>query len=295
MNRIWLVARREFVTTVSRKGFLIGVFLMPVLMIARGDADARASSRHAAPVVAGEVAVIDATLSVRRRCRAARLRRPLRHAGTKGSAGRPEQVHAGMGKRVRRRSAPRCRRNSPSSNCPTGRRSTQQEALAGSDTKSHAVERPASGARGAATANAVTRAPGQDFGSYDLFVSQRLRRADRERSCTNALRLALVRARLTASGVRSRVSSRPRCASTVRRGDRRARRQATQSSRFQSRAALHHGHPAVHRRDHRRPDADDLYRRGEIQPRDRGAAGGGLAARTHVGQAHRPARRRACS
>ena len=30
MNRIWLVARREFVTTVMRKGFLIGVFVMPV-------------------------------------------------------------------------------------------------------------------------------------------------------------------------------------------------------------------------------------------------------------------------
>jgi len=32
MGRIGLVAKREFVTTVGRKGFLIGVFIMPLFM-----------------------------------------------------------------------------------------------------------------------------------------------------------------------------------------------------------------------------------------------------------------------
>ena len=33
MGRIGLVAKREFVTTVGRKGFLIGVFIMPLFMV----------------------------------------------------------------------------------------------------------------------------------------------------------------------------------------------------------------------------------------------------------------------
>ncbi len=106
MNRIWLVARREFVTTVMRKGFLIGVFVMPVfglvlfLMIPR-----ILSSR--APQVTGEIVVIDPTQAVRA---------PLAQKLT------PEAITARRQDEIRRRTenvapaqrtAPACPRASP--------------------------------------------------------------------------------------------------------------------------------------------------------------------------------------
>ena len=58
MGRIRLVAKREFVTTVGRKGFLIGVFIMPVLMIGLFTLIPRILASRTPQVVA-EVAVQD--------------------------------------------------------------------------------------------------------------------------------------------------------------------------------------------------------------------------------------------
>ena len=32
MNKIWLIAQRDFLTTVSNKGFLFGLFILPLMI-----------------------------------------------------------------------------------------------------------------------------------------------------------------------------------------------------------------------------------------------------------------------
>jgi ABC-2 type transport system permease protein len=64
MNRIALVARREFLTTISRKGFLIGVFLMPVLAFAVMALMPRLLNSRS-PQVSGEIVIVDPTQVVR--------------------------------------------------------------------------------------------------------------------------------------------------------------------------------------------------------------------------------------
>ena len=60
MNRILLIAQREFVTTVSNKGFLLGLFIMPALVAAFLVLGPRILSARS-PAVRGTVAVIDPT------------------------------------------------------------------------------------------------------------------------------------------------------------------------------------------------------------------------------------------
>ena len=58
LRRIGLVARREFVTTVTRKGFLIGLLVMPVMTVALVMLMPRIVMSRA-PQVQGEVLLID--------------------------------------------------------------------------------------------------------------------------------------------------------------------------------------------------------------------------------------------
>jgi hypothetical protein len=60
MKRIWMVAVRDFVTTVSGKGFLIGLLIMPLLIFMVISLAPRILSSRT-PQVQGEVAVIDRT------------------------------------------------------------------------------------------------------------------------------------------------------------------------------------------------------------------------------------------
>ena len=63
MQRVWMIAARDFSVTVNNKGFLLGILLMPTLIsivLFLGPRFLNAKS----PVVAGQVAVIDATGSL---------------------------------------------------------------------------------------------------------------------------------------------------------------------------------------------------------------------------------------
>src|SRR5690606_3269902 len=58
--RIFMVARREFLATVTSKGFILGVLMMPVLLVIVFVIAPRIMGSHG-PQVHGMVAVIDTT------------------------------------------------------------------------------------------------------------------------------------------------------------------------------------------------------------------------------------------
>ncbi len=60
MQRIWLVANRDFTATVSSKGFLIGLLVMPILIVLFVVVGPRILSSKS-PHVVGQIAVIDPT------------------------------------------------------------------------------------------------------------------------------------------------------------------------------------------------------------------------------------------
>ena len=198
MNRIWLVARREFVTTVSRKGFLIGVFLMPVLMIALFTMIPRILSSRA-PVVAGEVAVIDSTRSVQSTLIELLTPEAIAARRNEGQRRQAQQVMPGFNA-----GPPPIRAAMPPKltfvDLPTGADLSAAKNWLAATPKKPTADAPRHLALVVLQPQSVIPAPGADFGSYDLFVSQGLDEQT-ENVLHEGLRLALVRARLTASGV----------------------------------------------------------------------------------------------
>ena len=106
MRRILLIARRDFMATVSNRGFLIGLFIFPALIALVLLLGPRLLGLVRQPAVAGRVAVIDPTgavapmlrstlassaIEARRRENAIRTMRaiPGRRAG-RNRCGRPE-------------------------------------------------------------------------------------------------------------------------------------------------------------------------------------------------------------
>ena len=61
MNKIWLIAQRDFLTTVSNKGFLFGLFIMPLMIGLAVLFGPRLLSATRSPQVVGRVAVMDPT------------------------------------------------------------------------------------------------------------------------------------------------------------------------------------------------------------------------------------------
>jgi ABC-type Na+ efflux pump permease subunit len=61
MNKIWLIAQRDFLTTISNKGFLFGLFILPLMIGAALFFGPRLLSAARSPQVVGRVAVMDPT------------------------------------------------------------------------------------------------------------------------------------------------------------------------------------------------------------------------------------------
>jgi ABC-2 type transport system permease protein len=61
MNKILLIAQREFLTTISNRGFLFGLFIMPLLIGVAVLVGPRLLSAARSPQVVGRVAVMDPT------------------------------------------------------------------------------------------------------------------------------------------------------------------------------------------------------------------------------------------
>lgn len=193
LKRIGLVARREFVTTVTRKGFLIGLLVMPVLTLVLVMVMPRLVMSRA-PQVQGEVLVIDRTGAV-----TGELRQRLD----------PDAVaerRADARRRVVSRAGPALER--ATERVPAGPpvpRLTLREPPGGADLE--AARAMLAGARGPGDplalvviqADAVERGP-SGYGSYELYVAPRLD-DNSENVLHESLRLALVAARMKASGL----------------------------------------------------------------------------------------------
>lgn len=59
MNKIWLIAQRDFLTTISNKGFLFGLFILPLMIGLAVFLGPRLLSAARSPQVVGRVAVMD--------------------------------------------------------------------------------------------------------------------------------------------------------------------------------------------------------------------------------------------
>lgn len=186
IHRISLIARREFFSTVVRKGFLIGLLVMPLLIFALVTMLPRVMASRS-PEVRGEVVLVDGSGAVAEAVRgaldpaaiAARRSEGRRRAGPgptspfggpRDSAGAPPPVLT-----VRVASA-----DADLDALKTGL-GEQTLALV-------AVDRTA------------VRRTGDEFGSYQLFATGRLDEAT-ENALHEALRLSLIGARLRADGL----------------------------------------------------------------------------------------------
>jgi ABC-type Na+ efflux pump permease subunit len=61
MNKIWLIAQRDFLITLSNRGFLFGLFIMPLLIGVAVLVGPRLISANRSPQVVGRVVVMDPT------------------------------------------------------------------------------------------------------------------------------------------------------------------------------------------------------------------------------------------
>ena len=196
MNRIGLIAQREFLAAVMNKGFVIGLLLMPLIIAVLVVVFPRVVNQRAQGV-RGEVVVIDPTGQV---------------AGTLRESLSPEAMT-----RRRLEATKRALESTPAAvrNAAGGSDAMLQRAVGappeltiidrsdGADIqreKSWLTTAPAPGglrhlAVIAVNANAITTAAGGEYGTYDLYVPQNI--DDRiETELYDAVREALVSARM---------------------------------------------------------------------------------------------------
>jgi ABC-2 type transport system permease protein len=185
MQRIWLVAARDFSVTVSNKGFVLGILLVPILICFFVFVGPRVLNGRS-PVVAGQVAVRDATGSL-----ISDVRSDLQAAAI--VARRAREANPGSASKSDGRPIPRL---------------AVVEKPAAEDlqvTKNWLVQPPDAPERHLAVISihpdAVKRAEGRsEYGSYDLYVASRLDE-NTENVIHAAMRQALVSARLKDNGI----------------------------------------------------------------------------------------------
>jgi ABC-2 type transport system permease protein len=182
-QKIGLVAKREFLTTVTSKGFLFGLLIMPLLIVVFIVLVPRILNGRTAPVQ-GEMAVMDGTGRVTGLLRAAldpaamkaRAETSARNRGGQPTPGTPPVLTL-----LERPSSADVQKEK--NWLTTGTKEARHIALV--------VIHP----------DAVVRGEGNsEFGTYDLYVSTGVS-DNTETSIHNSLRQALVDARLQASGL----------------------------------------------------------------------------------------------
>jgi ABC-type Na+ efflux pump permease subunit len=194
MNKILLIARREFLITISSKGFLFGLLIMPLLIAVGVLVGPRLISANRSPQVVGRVAVMDPTGQVL----------PTLRSTLSTSA-----IETRRAENVRRTLA-----DVPEANRAIAERAMQgtlgtvpnltiEERSADADLSSE-KNQLSSADPGRPLAlivihrNAVDRANDAEFGTYDLYASRTLD-DDTETAIYDSLREALVHARLGAA------------------------------------------------------------------------------------------------
>jgi len=184
MQRVWMVAARDFSVTVSNKGFLFGILLLPILISIFAFAAPRVLNGKS-PAVEGQVAVMDAT-------------------GTLIPGLRMDLAPSAIAARRAQDVGPR---NPLQSNLPIPRISVVEKPSAEDlqVTKSWLLQGPDAPERHLAVIaihpDAVKRAEGRtEYGSYDLYIASRLDE-NTENVIHDAMRQALVSARLKDNGI----------------------------------------------------------------------------------------------
>jgi ABC-2 type transport system permease protein len=185
MQRIWMIATRDFSVTVSNKGFLFGILLMPILIcffVFLGPRILNARS----PVVAGQVAVMDATKSLISDVRLDLA--PLAIAARRAREPGPRN--------------PLQKDGPPIPSISVVEKPPAEDLQAA---KNWLVQPPHAPERHLAVIaihpDAVKRAEGRsEYGSYDLYIASRLDE-NTENVIHNAMRQALVSARLKDNGI----------------------------------------------------------------------------------------------
>ena len=277
MKKIGLIAGREFMAAVMNRGFLIGLLMMPVL----GGLFLIAAPRIFNPGrldVRGEMAIVDSTGLV-----IGDIRKALDPSTI--AARRDEDARQALA------SVPAVARQVPGGNQAVARPArsageprADRARVAGRRSSGEALaQRRASDAaprRGGHPCRRGDRDPGRRP-RHLRFVRRRQHRSRAWRaSFRTALRDALDQRARSRPASRSRAGRGASCASRVRApSSSTSGEERKHGSWLQDRAAAGAGRSHAVRHDDGRPDAADLHHRGKVEPRDRGAAVGGVAAR----------------
>ncbi|MDR0781006.1 MAG: ABC transporter permease [Pseudomonadales bacterium] len=192
MNRIALVARREFLTTVSRKAFLFSIFLMPLLMAVMAVLLPRLLNSRS-PEVSGEIVIVDPTQQVREPL--AQILRPEALAAQAEETRRMAQEAANAA--IANAAAAVLR--------PPQLRVVEAPPPGDVEAAKRWLSEPAQSARRIAVIaiapDAVERQSGAaGFGGYELFLRSNLDNGT-ENALHNSTRQALLRTRLAVYGI----------------------------------------------------------------------------------------------
>ena len=186
MQRIWMVAARDFTATVSGKGFLLGLLLMPVLIVVFAVLGPRILNSRS-PDIVGQVAVVDPTGGVSSGLRealapeaiTARRRQILENGPGPGGLGNLSIPHISVVERP------------PGEPLQNDKEWIAQPATGRNRHLALVVVHP----------DAVVRETGNsEYGSYDLYISPRLDEGT-ETVIIGGMRQALVSARLKADKI----------------------------------------------------------------------------------------------
>lgn len=186
MQRIWMVAARDFTATVSGKGFLLGLLLMPVLIVVFAVLGPRILNSRS-PDIVGQVAVVDPTGAVSSGLRealapeaiAARRRQILENGPGPGGLANLSIPHISVVERP------------PGEPLQNDKEWIAQPATGRNRHLALVVVHP----------DAVVRETGNsEYGSYDLYISPRLDEGT-ETVIIGGMRQALVSARLKADKI----------------------------------------------------------------------------------------------
>jgi ABC-type Na+ efflux pump permease subunit len=195
VRKIGLVARRDFVATVSNKGFVIGLLFMPALIVVMAVLGPRIINARS-PQVRGDVALIDPTGQV-----ASELAETLSPAAIEGR--RADEARRAMSQAVGREGRELASRmpDRVAGQVPVLRIVERPDDL---QREKNWLAEPREGERRLALIvihpNAIVRTASLDFGSYDLFVSRALD-GGTEAVINEGLRQALIDLRLRASSL----------------------------------------------------------------------------------------------
>jgi ABC-2 type transport system permease protein len=224
MNTILIVAQREFVATVSNRGFLVGLFVFPALLALAVMVGPRLITVRS-PQVVGRVAVIDPTTRVlpllRETLTVSAIEARRAENARRAVAGVPGGDRAGDAMQRAMGAVP----NLTTVERPPDDVAREKAALSADDEKGRPlaliVVRP----------DAIERGPGnQEFGTFDLYASRTLDDAT-ESVLFESMREALVGARLAAARLDQRQVeamtrvARPNSVIVTAAGEQRAQRQ----------------------------------------------------------------------